>query len=81
MPPGFRRMCRLEFRDSIQEKSFYSLNYFQAGMRLRKPTASAKKLSLKQWIINSGALLGIGTDNGVPMTFHADALLAALAKL
>jgi imidazolonepropionase-like amidohydrolase len=29
--------------------------------------------SLKQWLF-SGANFGIGTDNGVPLTFHTDAL-------
>jgi imidazolonepropionase-like amidohydrolase len=33
-----------------------------------------REASLKQWL-NSGVRFGIGTDNGVPATFHTDALI------
>jgi imidazolonepropionase-like amidohydrolase len=71
---GFPPDMWAEVQDSF--KNFYSLNYFQAGI---ERADRFREASLKQWI-NSGALLGIGTDNGVPMTFHADALWR-LAKL
>jgi imidazolonepropionase-like amidohydrolase len=48
---------------------FESLGYFHDMDRADQ----YREASLKQWI-NSGALIGIGTDNGVPMNFHTDAL-------
>jgi imidazolonepropionase-like amidohydrolase len=55
-----------ELQASFQH--FETLGYFHDMDRADQ----YREASLKQWI-NSGALIGIGTDNGVPMNFHTDA--------
>lgn len=50
-------------------QNFERLRYFQNMERADRFRAE----SLQQWI-QSGATIGIGTDNGVPMNFHTDAL-------
>jgi len=56
-----------EMQDSY--KDYRRLGYFSAPERADLLRAA----SLKQWLF-SGARFGIGTDNGVPLTFHTDAL-------
>jgi imidazolonepropionase-like amidohydrolase len=50
-------------------KNFHSLPYFQTNDRQE----FFGDASIQQWI-DSGAVVGMGTDNGTPMNFHADAL-------
>jgi imidazolonepropionase-like amidohydrolase len=56
-----------EIQDSF--KSFHTLQYFQGNDRQE----FFGDASVTQWI-KSGATMGMGTDNGTPMNFHADAL-------
>ncbi len=56
-----------EMMDSF--KSFASLGYFQ---RVDREQFFGDK-SIRQWI-DSGAVVGMGTDNGTPANFHKDAL-------
>ncbi len=54
-------------QDSLKE--WRNLGYFRAivsAMEYRDPLT-------KQWI-DSGTVVGMGTDNGTPMNFHTDAL-------
>jgi imidazolonepropionase-like amidohydrolase len=55
----------------VQEsfKNFHALNYFQNMDRI----ADVVPASLRKWV-QSGALIGMGTDSGTPMNFHTDAL-------
>ncbi len=50
-------------------KNFHTLPYFQTNDRQE----FFGDASVKQWI-DSGAVVGMGTDNGTPMNFHSDAL-------
>jgi imidazolonepropionase-like amidohydrolase len=56
-----------EVQDSF--KSFHTLTYFQTNDRQQ----FFGDASIEQWI-KSGAVIGMGTDNGTPMNFHSDAL-------
>jgi imidazolonepropionase-like amidohydrolase len=56
-----------EMQDSF--KDYRRLGYFRNAQKAEMLRAD----SLKQWL-TSGATVGIGTDNGVPLTFHTDAL-------
>jgi hypothetical protein len=56
-----------EIQDSF--KSFHTLGYFQGNDRQE----FFGDASVSQWI-KAGATIGMGTDNGTPMNFHADAL-------
>jgi imidazolonepropionase-like amidohydrolase len=56
-----------EMQDSF--KNFHALGYFQNNDRQE----FYGEASLRQWI-TSGAVIGMGTDNGTPMNFHQDAL-------
>ena len=56
-----------EMQDSFGE--YRRLGYFGNPERADLLRAD----SLKQWLF-SGARVGIGTDNGVPLTFHTDAV-------
>jgi polyvinyl alcohol dehydrogenase (cytochrome) len=56
-----------EIQDSF--KNFHALGYFQTNDRQE----FFGDASVKQWI-TSGAVVGMGTDNGTPMNFHTDAL-------
>jgi len=56
-----------EMQDSF--KDYRRLGYFGNPEKADQLRAA----SLKQWLF-SGAVFGIGTDNGVPLTFHTDAL-------
>ncbi len=56
-----------EMQDSFGE--YRRLGYFGNPERADLLRAG----SLKQWLF-SGARVGIGTDNGVPLTFHTDAI-------
>lgn len=56
-----------EMQDSYKE--YRRLGYFGNPDRADK----LRTASLQQWL-KSGARVGIGTDNGVPLTFHTDAL-------
>lgn len=57
-----------EMQDSF--KDYRRLGYFGYPEKADLLRAA----SLKQWL-DSGARFGIGTDNGVPLTFHTDALI------
>ena len=56
-----------EVQDSF--KNFHALSYFQNMDRINDfvPT------SLRRWV-QSGALIGMGTDSGTPLNFHTEAL-------
>lgn len=56
-----------EVQDSF--KNFHALGYFQNMDRINDfvPT------SLRRWV-QSGALIGMGTDSGTPLNFHTEAL-------
>jgi imidazolonepropionase-like amidohydrolase len=56
-----------EIQDSL--KNFHTLSYFQTNDRQQ----FFGDASINQWI-KSGAVIGMGTDNGTPMNFHRDAL-------
>ena len=56
-----------EVQDSF--KNFRALPYFQTTDR----QMLYGDQDMKQWI-DSGAVIGMGTDNGTPMNFHTDAL-------
>ncbi len=56
-----------EMQDSF--KNYRRLAYFGNPEKADVLRAA----SLKQWLF-SGAVFGVGTDNGVPLTFHTDAL-------
>jgi imidazolonepropionase-like amidohydrolase len=64
---GFPPDLWAEVQDSIKDPR--TLGYFNGEDRRESFTDAA----LKQWI-QSGALIGMGTDNGTPLNFHADAL-------
>lgn len=57
-----------EIQDSL--KDIRRVGYFQNMER----ADALREASLKQWL-TSGVRFGIGTDNGVPATFHTDALI------
>jgi imidazolonepropionase-like amidohydrolase len=57
----------VELQDSF--KNFESLPYFQTNDRQE----FFGDPSVEQWI-KAGATIGMGTDNGTPLNFHADAL-------
>lgn len=57
-----------EIQDSL--KDIRRVGYFQNMER----ADTLREASLKQWL-KSGVRFGIGTDNGVPATFHTDALI------
>ncbi|MFT4248114.1 MAG: amidohydrolase family protein [Pseudomonas sp.] len=75
--PVLRAQFPDELWDELQAsfRDFHRLGYFRNRDRAERFRAA----SLRQWL-ESGALLGIGTDNGVPLNFHTDALWR-LAKL
>jgi imidazolonepropionase-like amidohydrolase len=56
-----------ELQDSF--RNFESLSYFQTNDRQE----FFGDASIEQWI-RAGAVIGMGTDNGTPLNFHADAL-------
>ena len=56
-----------EIQDSF--KNFHALTYFQTNDRQQ----FYGDASIEQWI-KSGAVIGMGTDNGTPLNFHQDAL-------
>lgn len=56
-----------ELQSSFQD--YRRLGYFRDMERADR----FREESLKQWL-NSGARWGVGTDNGVPLSFHTDAL-------
>jgi imidazolonepropionase-like amidohydrolase len=56
-----------EMQDSF--KNFHALPYFQTNDRQQ----FYGDASIEQWI-KSGAVIGMGTDNGTPLNFHQDAL-------
>ncbi len=60
-----------ELWDEVQDslRNFHTLSYFQTTDR----QMFYGDASINQWI-KSGAVIGMGTDNGTPMNFHADAL-------
>ena len=64
---GFPLELWAEVQDSL--KNFHTLSYFQTTDR----QMFYGDASINQWI-KSGAVIGMGTDNGTPMNFHADAL-------
>lgn len=64
---GFPPELWAEVQDSL--KNFHTLSYFQTTDR----QMFYGDASINQWI-KSGAVIGMGTDNGTPMNFHADAL-------
>ena len=64
---GFPPELWAEVQDSL--KNFHTLSYFQTTDR----QMFYGDASLNQWI-KAGAVIGMGTDNGTPMNFHADAL-------
>ena len=55
------------FRTSL--KNWQQIGYFRAAVK----DMSYRGPLTKQWI-QSGAVIGMGTDNGTPMNFHTDAL-------
>ena len=57
-----------EIQNSLQD--IRRVGYFQNMERAN----TLREASLKQWL-KSGVRFGIGTDNGVPATFHTDALI------
>ena len=57
-----------EVQDSF--KSFHTLSYFRTTSEREMLFREA---SVKQWI-DSGAVIGMGTDSGTPMNFHTEAL-------
>ncbi len=56
-----------EIADSFE--GFHRLPYFQTTDR----QMLYREESVRQWI-KSGAVIGMGTDNGTPLNFHSDAL-------
>lgn len=56
-----------EVQDSF--RNFHALNYFQNMDRI----SDVVPASLRKWV-QSGALIGMGTDSGTPMNFHTEAL-------
>ncbi len=64
---GFPPDIWAEVQDSF--KNFHALPYFQTNDRQE----FFGDASIEQWI-KSGAVIGMGTDNGTPMNFHSDAL-------
>jgi imidazolonepropionase-like amidohydrolase len=69
--PDIKRTFPPEMWAEIQSsfKNFHSLPYFQTNDRQE----FFGDASIQQWI-DSGAVIGMGTDNGTPMNFHSDAL-------
>jgi len=69
--PQLKRDFPPELYAEVQNsfKNFHALPYFQTTDRQE----FYGDASLKQWI-TSGAVVGMGTDNGTPMNFHTDAL-------
>jgi imidazolonepropionase-like amidohydrolase len=63
-PPDMWAEVQASFGDDA-----HTLGYFQGEDRREFFTDAA----LKQWI-DSGAVIGMGTDNGTPLNFHGDAL-------
>jgi imidazolonepropionase-like amidohydrolase len=57
--------------DEVQAsfKNFHALGYFQNMERIKEYVPA----TMRQWI-NSGAVIGMGTDSGTPMNFHTEAL-------
>jgi imidazolonepropionase-like amidohydrolase len=64
---GFPPDIWAEIQDSF--RNFHALPYFQTNDRQE----FFGDASIEQWI-KAGAVIGMGTDNGTPMNFHADAL-------
>ena len=56
-----------EVQDSF--KNFHALGYFQNMDRITDVVPA----TLRKWV-QSGALIGMGTDSGTPMNFHTEAL-------
>jgi imidazolonepropionase-like amidohydrolase len=69
--PQLKRDFPPDLYEELQNsfKDFHRLPYFQTNDRQQFYGDE----SLKQWI-TSGAVVGMGTDNGTPLNFHTDAL-------
>jgi len=69
--PRLRRDFPPAVYEEVQRsfESFHTLSYFATTAR----QMSFGEASLKQWI-DSGAVIGMGTDSGTPMNFHTEAL-------
>lgn len=70
--PVLKTLTPPDIWDEIQNslKDIRRVGYFQNMER----ADTLREASLKQWL-QSGVRFGIGTDNGVPATFHTDALI------
>lgn len=70
--PILKTLTPPDIWDEIQTslKDIRRVGYFQNMERAN----ALREASLKQWL-KSGVRFGIGTDNGVPATFHTDALI------
>ena len=69
--PRLKRDFPPKIYDEVQNsfKNFHALNYFQNMDRIMDVVPG----SVRKWV-QSGALIGMGTDSGTPMNFHTEAL-------
>ena len=68
MKQDFPPKIYAEVQDSF--KNFHALGYFQ---NMERDQRCSSRRSLRRWV-QSGALIGMGTDSGTPMNFHTEAL-------
>jgi imidazolonepropionase-like amidohydrolase len=69
--PRLKRDFPPDIYNEVQEsfKNWHTLGYFRNWTRVKEFGSPL----VKQWI-NSGAVIGMGTDSGTPMNFHTEAL-------
>jgi imidazolonepropionase-like amidohydrolase len=69
--PDLKRAFRLEIYAEVQDslRNWWTLGYFQRTDR----EMLFRERGVKQFI-ESGAVMGMGTDSGTPMNFHSEAL-------